>query len=178
MEDRQKIYTVVAIVAAVAVLLSCVVGALSGALAGYVTGQRQARTVTGWQELPPVPEVLPREEEPPFPMPGMGTPMPRFNVQGAVIVEVISGTPADDAGLQLGDVVVRVDRAPVDASHDLADLLAQYEPGDRVALGVWRAGEIIRVRVTLVEHPDRRGEPYLGIRYRLNTRPGLDLPGG
>jgi serine protease Do len=108
--------------------------------------------------------------------------MPRFpvpdDIEGAVIIEVFLGTPADEVGLRTGDVIVTVDRAPVDENHDLGDLLAQYEPGDRVALGVWRAGESVNVRVTLAEHPDRRGQPYLGIRYSLYTRPRFDLPGG
>jgi S1-C subfamily serine protease len=178
MEDRQKVYMVVAVVAIATVLLSCVVGAVAGALAGYVTGQRQARSVSEW-------EVVPQEEAEPFfrmPMPGMGTPMPRFempdDIEGAVIIEVFSGTPADEVDLRTGDVIVTVDRAPVDENHDLAALLAQYEPGDRVALGVWRAGKSMNVRVTLAEHPDRPRQPYLGIRYSLFTRPGFDLPGG
>lgn len=94
---------------------------------------------------------------------------------GAQIVEVIAGSPADEAGLQEGDVIVAVDGADLGAGADLAGLIAKYEPGDRVTLQVEGAeGKVREVRVILGDHPDRQGDAYLGVRYTAD--PGLQLP--
>jgi membrane-associated protease RseP (regulator of RpoE activity) len=85
---------------------------------------------------------------------------------GARIVEVMPGSPAEQAGLQVDDVILAVDRQRVGAGNDLADLIARYKPRDRVTLEVQSPGqEPRRVRVNLGENPDRPGAPYLGVRY-------------
>jgi len=85
---------------------------------------------------------------------------------GARIEEVIPSSPAEEAELQVGDTILAVDRQEVGAQNTLADLIAGYEPGDRVTLEVQRPGQESRmVRVKLGENPDRPGTPYLGVRY-------------
>lgn len=176
MEEQKNVYTIVIVIAVVGLLLSCVAGALAGGVAGLLVGRSQARNVVERSFegiLPGQPfEEMPwfEEEMPPFDMPPAG-------MRGALITQVVSDTPAERAGLQVGDVITAVDRTPVDANHQLADVLAQYEPGDRVTLTVSRSGEIEAILVTLGEHPDAGGEPYLGIYYRMRG-PNLRTPGG
>jgi hypothetical protein len=63
-------------------------------------------------------------------------------------------------------VIVAVDGQQLGSGDALADLIAGYEPGDRVTLEVERPGDgSRRVRVRLAEHPEREGHPYLGVRY-------------
>lgn len=67
--------------------------------------------------------------------------------------------------MQAGDVVTKVDNTPVDADHRLADIMAQYKPGDKVSLALWRAGNTRKVTVTLGAHPEDAQRAYLGVKY-------------
>jgi serine protease Do len=85
-----------------------------------------------------------------------------------VVVEVMPGGPAEQAGLQEGDLVIAVDGQTVGLEKDLADLIAEYEPGDTVTLEIERPGEEPRakeVTVKLGQHPEKEGAAYLGVRY-------------
>jgi len=53
---------------------------------------------------------------------------------GAEILGVESGSPADDAGLAAGDVIVGVDRVEVDGPSDLVSALGDHRPGDEVVV--------------------------------------------
>jgi S1-C subfamily serine protease len=87
---------------------------------------------------------------------------------GALISDVVSGSPADDAGLkgstgettfQLqhiktgGDVVIAVDGKPVFQNNDLSELIALHKPGDTVKLDIIRGGQHANVDVTLGSRP-------------------------
>ena len=182
--EKQKLYTVVAVVALVTLLVSCIAGALAGGLAGFVTGQRQGRLAAErsleggigilpgireelrerWQDQQPwaVPEL--EEELPPFGMLPQG-------VQGALIVEVIADSPAEQAGLEPGDVIVGVDQMPVDANHPLPDVIGRYKPRDRVTVHVWREGRDGAFALRLGQHPEDPDRAYLGVYFEM-------LPGG
>ncbi len=58
--------------------------------------------------------------------------------EGAVIVDVVDGGPADEAGIQVGDVVVLFDGEPVDSADSLGTLIRSHEPEDQVPVGVVR----------------------------------------
>jgi serine protease Do len=61
--------------------------------------------------------------------------------EGALVSNVEKGGPADQAGLRSGDVIRKVDGAPIVASGDLPALIGQKKPGSRITLDVWRQGE-------------------------------------
>jgi len=85
---------------------------------------------------------------------------------GALIVEVMPDSPAEQAGLQEGDHIAAVGGEKLGVANDLADLITAYEPGDAVTLAVKRPGEESRgITVVLGEHPDEEGRAYLGVRY-------------
>jgi S1-C subfamily serine protease len=96
---------------------------------------------------------------------------------GAVIVEVMPDSPAEEAGLQKDDVIVAVDGQELDAENNLADLIAKYKPGDTVTLEIDRPDDEkpFEVTVELGEHPDKEGTAYLGVRYSSFPR-FRDLP--
>ncbi len=82
---------------------------------------------------------------------------------GALITSVAEGSPAAEAGLQVGDRILAVDGKTVDATNTLATLLSAHKPGDTVTLRVARPGEGERdVTVTL---GDKDGKAYLGVSY-------------
>jgi S1-C subfamily serine protease len=92
---------------------------------------------------------------------------------GALITDVVSGSPADKAGLkgstgettfQLqhvktgGDVVIAVDGRPVFQNNDLSELVALHKPGDTVTLDILRGGQHATVDVTLGSRPADVGQ--------------------
>ncbi|GAB4533187.1 MAG: hypothetical protein Kow0063_14830 [Anaerolineae bacterium] len=85
---------------------------------------------------------------------------------GARVIAVAPGSPADEAGLQVGDLITSIDGQTLDSDASLADLIAEYAPGDRVTLEVQSPGQEPRqVSVELGEHPEEAGAAYLGVRY-------------
>ena len=68
---------------------------------------------------------------------------------GARIERVEPGSAAEDAGLQVGDVVTAVGDRPVTTSTELTAAVRSQAPGEEVALTVRRGGESITVEVTL-----------------------------
>jgi putative serine protease PepD len=68
---------------------------------------------------------------------------------GAEVVGVPAGTPADAAGLEKGDVVVAVDDVAVTDGIGLIVAIRAHQPGDTVALRVRRDGRELTVRIEL-----------------------------
>jgi S1-C subfamily serine protease len=66
---------------------------------------------------------------------------------------IISGSPAEKAGLQEKDIITKVNDTSVDENHSLTSLLGQHQVGDRVTLTVIRDGKTITVSATLEAAP-------------------------
>ncbi len=62
------------------------------------------------------------------------------DLHGAVIQQVQPGSPADNAGLQSGDVIVEVDRKPVQSAADVQRALSSVPQGQDALLLVWSNG--------------------------------------
>jgi putative serine protease PepD len=88
--------------------------------------------------------------------------------RGALIGEVVTGGPADKAGLRGGDrqirvgnslvlvggdVIVEMDGQPITGSDDLIRRIRDHRPGDTIELKVLRENEFRRFKVTLSEKP-------------------------
>ncbi|MEX2144008.1 MAG: trypsin-like peptidase domain-containing protein [Anaerolineales bacterium] len=74
---------------------------------------------------------------------------------GAYIRQVIAGGPAEDAGLQKGDLIIGVDGNEVSSSTDLAAyLLANTGPGDVITLTLLRQGEEVNLELLLGTRPE------------------------
>lgn len=86
-------------------------------------------------------------------------------VQAARVEEVVAGTAADAAGLQVDDLVVRVSGKDIDGRSGLARVLGEFAVGDTVELEVVRGEERLRLRATLRRRTPEPGMP----RGRGNT---------
>jgi 2-alkenal reductase len=88
--------------------------------------------------------------------------------KGAWVQEVNPGGPAEEAGIKGGgspvefqaqryrpggDVITKVGGEPVEDSAQLADVIADYAPGEKVALEIHRDGDVREVEVELGERP-------------------------
>jgi len=72
---------------------------------------------------------------------------------GAVVTEVLPNTPAAEAGLRAGDIVIELDGEPVDSFPGLRSRILVHQPGDEVTLTYSRDGQRQQVTVTLGEMP-------------------------
>lgn len=76
-------------------------------------------------------------------------------VEGAYISSIESGSAAEDAGLEVGDVIIKVEDAKIASRGDLDANLAYYEAGQTITITVLRKGDNgyteVEVQVTLKE---------------------------
>jgi serine protease Do len=80
----------------------------------------------------------------------------QFNLSrssGIIVADVTPGSPAAKAGLQQGDIIVKVDDKEMTASSDLLVAIRDKRPGDVVKVAFDRDGREQVVSVTLVERP-------------------------
>lgn len=110
-----------------------------------------------------------------------GTSDMRGLTHGAIVAKVVSGGPADKAGLKRGDVILSVDGTAVDVDHPLDALIQGKKAGDTVTLSVEpRRAETGTsphdVTVTLGTSTDGK-RPWLGVAYMAGTPlAGLMMP--
>lgn len=70
--------------------------------------------------------------------------------QGAYITDVIPGSAADQAGVEVGDIITEFDNKRLaDYEEGLAEVIGQYEVGQTVNLTIWRDGETLSLSATL-----------------------------
>lgn len=73
--------------------------------------------------------------------------------KGAIVGEVMNGSPAEKAGLQVGDVIRKVDNQPIDNAQALVDAIAKKKIGQSVGLEIYRGGRTLFRLVTIAEKP-------------------------
>ena len=72
---------------------------------------------------------------------------------GAVITNVEKGSPADKAGLKVGDVILSYNGKKIEDPNELPRLVAATKPGEKAKLEVWRNGKREQVAATVGEFP-------------------------
>ena len=73
----------------------------------------------------------------------------RYDItEGAFVYSVEDGGPADQAGLQLGDVITSIDDTEITSLDDLTAARKSYTAGDTCTLTVYRQGETITLQLT------------------------------
>ncbi|MCI0751531.1 MAG: Do family serine endopeptidase [Flammeovirgaceae bacterium] len=94
--------------------------------------------------------------------------------EGAYIADFAEKSSAKDAGLQKGDVVVKIDNATIKTNTALIEYIGRHRPGDKVNVTVNRNGKVVTVPVTLksragkteVVKPEEK-ETYAGLGLEL-----------
>ena len=72
---------------------------------------------------------------------------------GVAVAQVVSGSPADGAGIEPGDVIQAIDGKPINSPDDLVAAISSLKPGTKVTLRVWSQGVKKNVETTLSEQP-------------------------
>jgi serine protease Do len=90
---------------------------------------------------------------------GLGAP------RGALVNGVEKDAPAAKAGVEIGDIIIKVDGRDVKSSNELPRIISVIRPGTKVTLTVWRKGTQKDIVVTVAEIKEdttaqtRRGGP-------------------
>lgn len=71
--------------------------------------------------------------------------------RGVMVARVQEGSPAERAGLAVGDIVTEVDGEAVEGAWDLGFAIRRREAGEEADLAVWRDGRSLDFRVTVEE---------------------------
>ena len=75
---------------------------------------------------------------------------------GALVNAVEKGGPADKAGIETGDIILRFEGKPVTTSNELPRIVGSTKPGSNVTVELWRKGANKEITVTVGELPEDR----------------------
>lgn len=75
--------------------------------------------------------------------------------QGAYVQEVVTGSPADAAGIQTGDIITSIDGQKLDGTTELAAIIGKKKVGDSVSLMYWRDGNTQTISISLTAAPSQ-----------------------
>lgn len=70
---------------------------------------------------------------------------------GVYVTDVQAGGPADQAGIQRGDIITRINDTDLDAQHSFINALFAHQPGEVVTLQVVRDSQVLELQVTLAQ---------------------------
>jgi S1-C subfamily serine protease len=73
--------------------------------------------------------------------------------KGVIIRRIIANTPAQKAGLQSGDIIVKLNGAPMESMEQFVLELRKYQVGDSVTIDYLRGKDMAQTRATLEEKP-------------------------
>ena len=95
--------------------------------------------------------------------------------QGALVASLEKDGPAHKAGLEAGDIILKLDGRTIERSSDLPSMVADMRPGSRARLDILRNGASRTIEATVAEMPDpkasvNRIDPAKG-RMGLAVRP-------
>ncbi len=91
-----------------------------------------------------------------------------FQVEYGVLIEkVLEDSPAEQAGLQAGDVIQKINGKKIEDFSDLRRVLNYYDPGDQINIQYSRKGKVKEVKVILGEKKVKK------IHRRMHIRPDL-----
>jgi membrane-associated protease RseP (regulator of RpoE activity) len=106
------------------------------------------------------------------PVPQTGAPFAMLaGLRPVVVTEVISESPAEEAGLEPKDVIIAVDGRALSTGHDFSGMVRAHEPGDELELTIVRRSDgphVLQVEISLGQNTDEHGQTvaYLGVSYR------------
>jgi membrane-associated protease RseP (regulator of RpoE activity) len=162
--ERNNNSTVWIIVVGVLILIvACFLCALLGGLGAYALAYRATES-----RMPPVPsfEIAPDSRVPVVPVtpaPFGEAPMGAY----AMVVAVTPNSPAEEAGIIVGDIITHIDSQELSQSRGPADIISGLRRGDTVDIVVLRGNETMVLRAVLGRNPENASAPWLGITYRL-----------
>jgi S1-C subfamily serine protease len=72
---------------------------------------------------------------------------------GAIVQRVVAGAPADEAGLETGDIIVSIDGTAVESMDEVVLEIRKREVGDTITIDYYRDRELKQTAAVLEEKP-------------------------
>ncbi|MFZ6847470.1 DegQ family serine endoprotease [Undibacterium sp. RuRC25W] len=109
--------------------------------------------------------------------------------EGAAVVRIEPGSPAEKAGIQDGDVILKFNGQAISKSSDLPRIVGAIKPGSKAVITIWRKGALRELPISVAEMETEKNAPkadkkakqsnVLGIYANdLNDAQKKELPGG
>jgi Do/DeqQ family serine protease len=73
------------------------------------------------------------------------------NAQGALVSQVVDGSPAEKAGIHTGDVITAINGQPVKSNGELRNAIGLMRVGDKVEIGLLREGKPLHVTAVIAD---------------------------
>jgi 2-alkenal reductase len=78
---------------------------------------------------------------------------------GVLVLEVTPDGPADEAGIQVGDIVLSIDGTPINQDNAFSEVLFDFAPGDEIEVEVLKGDDTETVTLELADRNDFLSEP-------------------
>ncbi len=109
---------------------------------------KQGRVVRGWLGLEP--QDLSEEQ---------AAQLGLADGAGVVVANILVKSPAFEAGVRPGDILVRLGNEPVRSAQEVVSKVAALKPGSPIDIGVRRSGQTFVVKITVIERPTKDARP-------------------
>lgn len=76
--------------------------------------------------------------------------------RGALVRNVEPGGPAERAGVEAGDIVLRFNGRDIEKASDLPRIVGELKPGTNANAGIWRKGVLRNLNITVIESEDSK----------------------
>ena len=98
------------------------------------------------------------------------------NSEGALVSQVVEGSPAQKAGIHTGDVIVSVNNQPVKSNGELRNAIGLLRVGDKVDVGLLREGKPLRVTAVIADTTASQSGPAENIHRGFEGAALADAP--
>ena len=80
------------------------------------------------------------------------------NTEGVLITEVIRNSPAEQAGIKTGDILIAIDDKAVSGWSNMLETVSNITPGKSVTIKLMRDGAVVRLQVKVGKRPKPRAQ--------------------
>lgn len=78
--------------------------------------------------------------------------------EGVLIAQVVPGSPAEKAGIKVGDIIIEVNGKKIKDARDLQFTIMKIKPGTKVTITVLRDGKKLNLKTVIGEYPEGKAE--------------------
>jgi len=96
-----------------------------------------------------------------------------YQGEGVLVAEVLKDTPAEDAGLKPGDIIVEYNGEEIESVFQLRNLVAETSPGKEVEIKIYREGKYLTLKATIAEL--KESAPITSPRQASSVQLGMEV---
>jgi serine protease Do len=79
--------------------------------------------------------------------------------KGVVITDVVKGSEAEKSGIEIADILIRMDEIEINTVKDLIKVLNKHKVGDKVTMEFFRGQEKVKLKTVLEKAPSIQRPP-------------------